>query len=597
MKKILILPFLIWQLALFAQNEVWQQIIEDKVPKKYNMSAALYQLGKYALHDEELAWEKALLQNLVLNKNEKLINIEILDLTEKDIDTIYIKNLEEIYSFDISYKNRSSIFIKLKDLIPLAVSIKDNYFLSVARYPDTNNEGPGLMNTVPYINNNKIGNGIRIGVIDLDFDGLTEANNQSVIPGFYIAQNYTSDPLEDTVDVHGTACLEILYDHAPGALYFVYKIANLTHLGNVVNNAKSNNLDILSHSLAWFNTGWHDNSGNACLAANDAADNGVLFFTAAGNYANQNWSGNFIDADNDNLHEWTGNDEINNLTLAPGITLNAYLNWNNDLPADYDLWIVNQAGNILASSTSSSGFESASFTNTGTSNINVGVVVNYISGAKPVFQLLTPRRNLETSVASNSLISPANSINPRVISVGAVHMNIYDTLPGSNVIVNYSSQGPTNDGNMGIDIVAPTSTTTVSYNGGFSGTSCATPNAAGMTAAFWSAHPYLSSSGVIMIIERKAELYKDWGASGVDPIYGKGGVYLYDYYPLTRYLLRSGGNILNFSGLPFYNAANAQAGTPANGRVVVLGQLYPEPLLLDKKLLWISIMEDAGLGY
>lgn len=107
---------------------------------------------------------------------------------------------------------------------------------------------------------------------------------------------------------------------------------------------------------------------------------------------------------------------------------------------------------------------------------------------------------------------------------------------------------------MAPDIVSPT-LTGVGNGGSFSGTSCSTPNAAGMAAAFWSAHPYLSNDGVRRIILRKAELYKDWGATGPDNVYGHGGLYLYDYHRKNRYIYHRAGNLASDISLPYFSAA------------------------------------------
>jgi len=68
------------------------------------------------------------------------------------------------------------------------------------------------------------------------------------------------------------------------------------------------------------------------------------------------------------------------------------------------------------------------------------------------------------------------------ISVGAVD------IPETDAVAYYSSRGPTEDGRVKPDFVAPASTSTETYgNRGFPGTSCAAPHAAGVAALALSA--------------------------------------------------------------------------------------------------------------
>ena len=589
---------------LNAQDEVWQQIIEQKVPTDYRMSASLYQIGKYAEYDAVKAWQKVKSMKMWCNDADKTFNIEIIykDIDD-EIDKSFIESIESIKA-DAFWKNRASVWIKVEDILRISQSLPDDYFMQMVSAPGYDDEGPLLQNSQSYINGGKDGSGIKIAIIDSGFDSLTEAQLQSTAPLSITTKDYIGSGIQSGSE-HGTGCLETVYDHAPGAQYFIYRVGNPTHTGNAVNDAINNGVNVISHSQSEYNTGWDDDTGPACAAAKNASDNGILFFTSAGNRARTHYKNAFSDNDNDNFHEWSGSDENNYINIDTGASVNFHLSWNNSSYSDYDFRIVDSAtGTVLATSNSFLGFEEITgYTPvTNNKNLTVSIQVKHFAGAKPVFELFAHvsgiASNLQYFTSGSSTTSPSNSTAANVISVGAVSRTRYDTMPGvTGIIASYSSQGPTNSNNQAPDIVAPTNTTTWAYGGSFGGTSCATPNAAGMAAAFWSAHPYLSSTGVRLILFRKAELYKDWGVSGADNIYGVGGVYLYDYYNNTRYLYRAVQNLPGLSFLPYHFAADAQNATPAGGRVVILGQQYPEPIMLNKKLIWISLMENAGIGY
>ena len=91
-----------------------------------------------------------------------------------------------------------------------------------------------------YRDNGADGSGINIGIIDGGYTGLTAAINAGNAPVNYTEVNYAGDTFESGGD-HGTRCVENVFDHAPGADYFIYKIVNLTDLGAAVDHAVANN--------------------------------------------------------------------------------------------------------------------------------------------------------------------------------------------------------------------------------------------------------------------------------------------------------------------------------------------------------------------
>jgi hypothetical protein len=93
-----------------------------------------------------------------------------------------------------------------------------------------------------------------------------------------------------------------------------------------------------------------------------------------------------------------------------------------------------------------------------------------------------------------------------------------------------------------------------------------------------------------------AEIFKDWGASGMDTVYGHGGIWLHTYRANTIWIDRSMGNAGGSDTIPYYYVADAQDSVAAGGRAVFLGGNYPEAVTLDKQLLYESIGGSAVLG-
>ena len=84
---------------------------------------------------------------------------------------------------------------------------------------------------------------------------------------------------------HGTACAEIVYDIAPEAELWLYRAGDLLDLENAKDRCVINGIDIISSSGTLPGTGFGDGLGLACEIVNDAAEEGILWVNAAGNYA------------------------------------------------------------------------------------------------------------------------------------------------------------------------------------------------------------------------------------------------------------------------------------------------------------------------
>jgi hypothetical protein len=599
MKKILIIILLL-QANLLAAQQVQTSAAELtawETPENSRIDASLYQVGTLALTNKVQADRETENREFRTSSETggKLINVEIVykndytaDTITDEIDVRYLESLG--FKVQTFWENRASVWISTADILRLGEKLPDDYFMFAVYNDLPDNEGPGDMNSDTYQTASTGGNGIRVGIIDSGYQNLQLAINASAAPTpayMWRAGSQQFSVAVMSVDTqHGTGCLETAFDHAPNSVFEIYDSGNMTELGNAVTRCIANGVDIISHSKSTYNLGWGDNTGAACIAAQNAVNNGMLFFTSCGNRAQSHWEGSFADANSNNWHDWSGSDEFNNITVNSGGYCRASLSWNPVTNSNYDVYIYRISDNFILASSTNGGttFEDTGWTNNTASSVAVGISVRKIGSASPTFEVFSHNSNTSSyqyQVASGSNTSPSNSTSSNIISVGAVNTTNYASAVGvTGIIMNYSSQGPTNSGNLAPKVSAPTNTTTVAYSGAFGGTSCATPNAAGMTAAFWSANSYLDNSGVRQVLFRKADLFKDWGANGSDNVYGWGGLFLYDRITNARYLYRGGSNALGFANRPFYTFNQAQSGTPDNGTVLILGGTYPEGITL-----------------
>lgn len=517
-------------------------------------------------------------------------------------DTAEVTEIQKSLS---THENRAEAWLPLSKLREISRMLPDGYFIKEVRplnYDDVAGQGPAVTNSDSYRDAGQNGAGLTIAVIDGAYDNLTEAQNNGDAPATYAAINYTPYTFESG-GTHGTGCVEAAFDHAPGATWRIYKIDSLTDIGTAVSNAIANGVDIITHSLSWYNEGWNDNTGAACSAANNASNNGIVFFTSAGNRAESHYQGSFVDADSDGWCEFSTGDETINISIGPGSGPGGpyYLSWSNS-GIDLDFYLYNPALTTVVASSTNSGagvFESFDFQHGGAiESYHLAVYRRSGTGSNTI-EIFSHNAGtwLEHIVAENSTTSPSNSTGSRVISVGAVSHGSYGQPNGSNVIAGYSSRGPSNSGNILPDLCGPTNTTGFTYSGGFGGTSAATPNAAGAACAFWSSDTLLSGYAMQWLIKEQADLWRDWGTSGIDNTYGKGGVLLTDYRYGTRWMARSYGNTGNASSAPYYTFQAAHDAVPSSGRILIFGGLYyPEAAILGDTGKYITVERVSNSG-
>ena len=572
-------------------NEVrWTSIITSEIPDGTRMSAGLHQLATLALvdrdeavlrlHNSKYRWRAT---DDRLNIEVVFRNVENLERITDRIDGEYLRGLG--FDVDATWKNRASIWIALEDVLAKAEKLPSDYFIFPVDIPYNDDEGPGVMNSTGYKTGSGPGGaGLRIAVFDGGFTSLQSVINAgNMKTPAYVGIGGTASTIAGvnfSNSQHGTAVAETVYDHCPDADIEIYANGNITDKGNAVDDCITNGVDVIVMSQSHYNTGWADNSGGACAFAQDAANAGILFVTSCGNRAESHYEATFTDADSDNWHEWSGTDEQNNRigNLPNGEDFGVTLSWNTAVSADYDLYLYRASDNTVLASSTLTGttvnqFESCSWTNNTGVSVNIYIAVRKKNSSQPntQFEIFTHNDgSYQYATAAGSNTSPSNTTNSNVISVGAVSWVDYDDSSGAaGAIMDYSSRGPTNSGNLAPKITGPTNTETDIYNGNFGGTSCATPNVGGALLSFWSSQPSLDATGVRQIAFRKAHLYKDWGAAGVDNTYGNGGLRLYDYASTNRYMMRGNPSVTNATR-PYHTLAIAEQLAPNNATVIIL---------------------------
>jgi hypothetical protein len=388
------------------------------------------------------------------------------------------------------------------------------------------------------------GTGVKVAVIDGGFTGYTGLLGTD-LPASVTTYDWTGSGMGGSS--HGTACAEIVHDMAPGATMYLHKISTDVDLGQAVTQAIADGVGVISMSLGWTIDGPGDGTGSLAGMVNSARSNGIFFAVAAGNNANENWAGTYVDyyTGANHYHAWDGSNLWFNFLGAgdgtcyvyvAGAPLAAGLHWDDwsTVNQDYDLHLYRWPGGStiyrVASSTNSQNGgvgqtpEEYIYTTAAGGNCYAWVVERVSATRDVCLRLATPKMgHLDQWTPQRSLSFPADS--PDAITVGAVDVDSPYPLES------YSSQGPTfgsggacSGGSTKPDIAAYANVSTVSYGaGGFNGTSAATPHVGGAAVLVKDAYPSYTVAQMQSYLESSA---MDLGTSGKDNLYGSGRLYL-----------------------------------------------------------------------
>lgn len=390
----------------------------------------------------------------------------------------------------------------------------------VARPASVYSEGVSLIGASEYQRAGLQGAGVKVAIIDLGFDGLARAFVSGDIPANVVQLDFTNSGIGGIA--HGTAVAEIVHDVAPGAQLYLMKVANEVQLGQAVEEALRQGVRIINHSVVWYNTEFGDGTGGVSQIAAQAVNRGVVWVNSAGNTALLHWKGAFRDQDDDSWAEFdfTGGETLS-LQAEAGQLIEVFLNWDAwpQTAVDYDLFLTFDAngngevdaGEIFASSVDPQRgldppLEQASIFAAATGRYLISVLYK---GAQtpPPLEIFSAQHTLQTPVRQGSVLAPATAAN--VLAIGAIEQSLW----GLGRIQPFSAQGPTSDGQIKPDLVAPDEVSNFTASqfpkqfgvqNRFSGTSAAAPHVAGALALLMGETPGMTGNQAFLEVTRNA---------------------------------------------------------------------------------------------
>jgi subtilisin family serine protease len=435
-----------------------------------------------------------------------------------------------------SYGHLVEAIVPAASLEALARSRAVRFVRSPARPVPEAVKGQGVVSTgaAGWHRGQALGDGVKIAVVDLGFDGYRRSQANGDLPASVVKADFC--PIGGfAATSHGTAVAEIVSEMAPDAQLYLICAQSVPALAQAVAYARAQGIQIVNHSASWFNTSRGDGTGapdtpEGIVATARSA--GILWVNAAGNRAQQHWSGTFVDSNANGWNEFAPGDEGNTIVVSAGSYACVALKWD-DWPRsaeDYDLYLTRSPGGTpVASSTSpQTGSETPTelvchINATGsTETLAIGIRGRHSTGRPVRFDLFVyPGPNLEYRVQEGSVTEPGTS--PAALTVGAACWL-------DNGLETYSSRGPTIDGRIKPDLVGPDSVSSYSFGlfqgcgtSGFAGTSAATPHVAAAAALVKQVNPEFGPDELQAYLEAHAA---DLGVAGKDNAFGSGALAL-----------------------------------------------------------------------
>jgi subtilisin family serine protease len=374
------------------------------------------------------------------------------------------------------------------------------------------------------------GAGVKVAIIDAGFTHYTDAQAFGDLPASLIPVDFTGTGMDgDTA--HGTSVSEEVADMAPGAQLYLLNFSDELELENAVDYVRDNGIRIVNFSINFFGTSYYDDTGPINDIVNHSHDvDGVFWAVAQGNWAFRHWHGPWVDTDADRFEEFAPG--VERLGVVPELTNVCWtMNWNQypdhytGTLTDLDLFVYSSTGAVVASSQvrQTAGMfpvEQACYTrNPAQEPYQLGV--KRFSGPTPDGLDLTivgsgAAVDPTQAVPAGSVLDP--SVAHGALSVGAIDQAQWTQAPPGPNIENFSSWGPTRDGRVKPDIVAPDRTQTL-YYGAAIGTSFASPVVAGAAALLMQQVPSISANQLRAALIARAH---DVGTPGLDTVFGWG---------------------------------------------------------------------------
>lgn len=261
---------------------------------------------------------------------------------------------------------------------------------------------------------NTDGTGVNVGILSdsYDFNGGAAAGIASGdLPGTGNPNGYTT-PVnilqDDGQSDEGRAMAEIIHDIAPGA-GIAFRTANLgiaDFASGIVELATTGLCDIIVDDIGYFASPFFQD-GLVAQAADQVFADGVTYFSAAGNAADQSYQAGYNAGDVINIvpdydvigHDFGGDDYLQSVTIPAGGSVIISLQWTDPftsvsgLPGpqtDIDFFLYSEDGTSIVAFSAENNIEGdpvevLSYVNDSEADVNLNLLIGIFDGPAPTF--------------------------------------------------------------------------------------------------------------------------------------------------------------------------------------------------------------------
>ena len=317
------------------------------------------------------------------------------------------------------------------------------------------------------------GANVSVGVVDVTgFD----ADHPAVRSRVAASRSFGDAPASGN---HGTAAAAVVSRIAPDARLYLASFDDSADYRDAVAWLERQDVDVIVSPVSFFGRPG-DGSSPVSRSATDAVRDGAVFVAPAGNVARGHWSGRYDRVEDGRLRFAGG---TRNYLQGDARTVRAWLSWQGT-GGSYALELYRTDGRRAERVARSTPVDDRPRTQRLVARIDPGTHYLVVRGpANATGHRLTvssPTARFQFGDAAGSLVAPATARG--VLAVGA-----YDRA--ERRVERFSARGPTPDGRLGLDVVAPDRASVRGVDGSFVGTSAAAPYAAGVAALLLDADP------------------------------------------------------------------------------------------------------------
>jgi hypothetical protein len=357
------------------------------------------------------------------------------------------------------------------------------------------------------------GSNVSVGIVDptgFDTDAATITGQVAA------TRNFGAGTARDSGETHGTATAAVVARTAPDADLYLARIDSVDSFRQAVDWLVRSDVDVIVAPVSFYGQPG-DGTGPVARSATRATGAGTVFVAPAGNTAQSHWTGRYTAEAIENRSVAFANESRRNYVRG-GTEITVWLSWERaHADEEYTVELYRTNGTVSRLVARSQPYRGDDVPNERiVADVRPGDYYLVVRGpAAPTgtrLRLVSPTHDLQHTTTRNSIVAPGTARD--AITVGAYNSRVDQLEP-------FSSRGPTVDGRVGVDVVAPDREFAAAAPDGFVGSSAAVPYVGGAAALLLEADGSLSPRETERLLEQTAA---DAGRPGLDNRTGHGAV-------------------------------------------------------------------------